>query len=353
MQIPSYAKIIIQYQVEINAMLHEFVYSGYNAMCHYVHTPLKLCILLYIILLGFGIMYGTIRMPFVTVIKAAVKLGVIYTFIMNWGNFSNTVIELFQKSSGAVGAALLDVTPISLPHFAGEGTTGALQSVLVEVAAVGDLLFSRGSIYHLGALLDGIFIWLSGFAMVALAFVEITIANVLLSILFVAAPLFIIFTLFKTTQGFFDRWLGTLAGCSFVLIFINIIISLNMSILQEVVGYYYENGIDSMHVISFVPFVIISVIAIIMLRRTTLLAMNIGGVLSSLAVSDAIGPMLGVLLVPALQGLKQAGSRLTPNISISSKADSNSNNKVNINSAASTTMWVLYQDIHRGEINGK
>ena len=56
MNVPTYATVIVRYEAEVHHVLQAFVYQGYQAMCAYMQGPLSLCIIIYVVLLGYGIM---------------------------------------------------------------------------------------------------------------------------------------------------------------------------------------------------------------------------------------------------------------------------------------------------------
>lgn len=289
----GYTTVLLTYQSEIGMILDKFVMGGYNSMVEYVKVPLACCCILYITILGWATTQGWLKMTLSEVAKASLKIGIIYMFAMNWGNFSNIIITLFKQSASEMSATLLSATPISLPHLADEGIGGALQSILIEITTVGSYLWGKGGMTNLGPLFDALFIWVSGILMIVVGFFEITMAEILQSSLFVLAPLFIVFTLFKPTQSFFDRWVGALAGCSFVILLVNITIAINASIYQAIIGEYMVKKAIGFELASFVPLIVISLLAIFQILKVTGIAMGLGGSISSAGASTMVGSAVG------------------------------------------------------------
>jgi|GEM_PF-1486769 len=290
----SYDTVILKYQEEITTLLNECVYKGYNALSSYLSAPLAVCLVLYIACIGFSIMNGWLRLSMAEFIKAALKIGLIYTFAMNWGNFSKVVVDGFQSLSNEISGVLLAATPVELPHFAGEGITGSLQSMLIEISKVGNYLFQKGGITKLAPLFDGCFVWVSGGLMLAIAFLEIVMAQIMMATLLVAGPLFISFTLFAPTKVFFERWVGALFGCVFIIILVNITIAINMAVLQSIIADEYLTKAINFSLVSFIPFYIVSVLAIFQLLRVSSLAMSIGGGIGVSSVTQQASAALGV-----------------------------------------------------------
>ncbi|MBV52637.1 MAG: hypothetical protein CL816_01065 [Coxiellaceae bacterium] len=281
MSLPAYDTIILQYQEEVTLLLDHCVYNGYMALSGYLKTPLMISIVLYIALMGLSISQGWIKLSLSSFIQSTIKIGLINFFAMNWGNFSSIVIKGFQGGASEISAVLLTATPVELPHFAGEGMSGALQSLLIEVAKVGNFLFQKGGITKLAPLFDGCVVWFTGILMIGTAFLELVMAQICLATLFTAGPLFISFTLFSSTRVFFERWLGALSGCVFVVIFVNITVCLNMSVLQAIVADEYLTQAVDFPLVSFVPFYIVCLLSVWQVMRVSSLAMNLGGSIGS------------------------------------------------------------------------
>ncbi|HAG62013.1 MAG: hypothetical protein CMF55_01525 [Legionellales bacterium] len=302
MALPAYDTIILQYQEEVTLLLNECVYKGYSALSSYLKTPLHISVVLYIAILGISVMQGWTSISMKTFIRSALKIGIINLLAMNWGNFSAIVVNGFQGAASEISAVMLTATPVELPHFAGEGMTGALQSLLIEVAKVGNFLFQKGGLTKLAPLFDGCVVWLTGILMIGMAFLELIMVQVLLATLFTAGPLFIILTLFEPTRVFFQRWLGALSGCVFVIIFINITVSINMSILQAIIADDYLSQAIDFPLVSFVPFYIVAILCVWQIMRVSTLAMNLGGSIGSSSLAQqASGMLAGYMLSSARQ----------------------------------------------------
>ncbi len=208
MPIPSYMTIVEKLFTELDILLSDYVFHGYNALVAYLKVPLSLAMVLYIVLMGLSITQGWIKLSMGNLVKSSCKLAVIYLAIMNWGWFNHTVVGLISTGAGQLGDVLVNATPVPIPHFTGGGINGAMQSVLIEFTQIGTWVWNRGSWHNLAPCFNALLIWGFGFALIMVAMFELILAKIMLAVLFATAPLFVGFTLFKPTQGFFDRWLG-------------------------------------------------------------------------------------------------------------------------------------------------
>ena len=111
--------------------------------------------------------------------------------------------------------------------------------------------------------------------------------------LFVGAPLFISFALFKSTQGIFDRWLGKIVGYALLIFFISIVLGFVLSIANWAVS-----GIDQRHLldlrtVSFIPIAIVVCIGIGLLKHVVTLSHDIGNAISTASSSSKFGNHIG------------------------------------------------------------
>jgi type IV secretion system protein VirB6 len=95
---------------------------------------LGIAVVLYITLTGISITAGWIKLSMSHFLKMAIKIGLIYSFAMNWGHFSEWIVTGIQGSAEQIGNWLLTATPIAIPKLSGSGIEGGLQSVFTEIA---------------------------------------------------------------------------------------------------------------------------------------------------------------------------------------------------------------------------
>ena len=83
-----YNTVVAGLMSQIDSLMVSFVQNGYNALAGALKLPLVALGSLFIILMGYGITYGFIKAPLQELYKFIIRLGFIYFFAMNWGNFS-------------------------------------------------------------------------------------------------------------------------------------------------------------------------------------------------------------------------------------------------------------------------
>ncbi len=324
MIIPTYMTVIEKFFSELDGLLNNYVFHAYNALAGYLKAPLGGAIVLYIVLMGLSITQGWVKLSMNNLVKSSLKLTIIYMAAMNWGWFSQSFMSLFNQGAGQIGDVLVNATPIPIPHFAGTGINGALQSVLIEFVKIGTWVWNKGSWHDLGPCLNAVLIWGFGLALILTAVFELVLAKVMLAILFSTAPLFICFTVFKRTHGFFDRWLGACVGFSLLMIFVSAMLALALSLAQWAIGGTYLNHATKLSIGGFVPTVIVGFIGIGIILKAAQLAQSIGGTITTTSgssllagtIGGAVGGLLSThkaakpLTQPASTLLKGAGAQV-------------------------------------------
>ncbi len=308
MSIPLYTTIIEKLFTELDLLLNHYVFQGYHALASYLKAPLGLAVILYIVLLGLSITQGWVKLSMSNLVKSSIKLAIVYMAAMNWGWFAHTVVDLINQGSGQIGDVLISATPVPLPHFAGTGINGAMQSVMIEFTKIGAWVWDRGSWHNWGPYLTGALIWGFGYALLLVAVFELVLAKIMLAILFATAPLFVGFTLFKPTHPFFDRWLGACVGFGLVMIFVSSMLALALSMIQWVIAGTYASHAIGLSLVGFVPVMLVGFMGVGIILKSAHLAQSIGGTVTTTSGSALLAGTLGGAVGSAITTLKFSGS---------------------------------------------
>jgi type IV secretion system protein VirB6 len=289
----NYTNVISGLFTQLDSLLNDYVYRSYDAIANHLRYPLGLAIIVFISILGISISQGWVKLSMSNFIKSAIKIGLIYTFAMNWGIFSEWMVHGIQDSAGQIGDWLLQAMPLQVPASAGSGINGALQYVLTEIVSMGWDLIISGNWYNVTPKIIGFIIWIFGCSLIFVAIYEVVLAKVMLAILFATAPLFISLTLFKQTHSFFDRWLGAIAGFIFLLIFISAILALVLSMVQWGINDYQSSHMSTADILSFIPPVVVCVLGIGLVLKVTQLAQAIGGTITTASAAELMAAGIG------------------------------------------------------------
>jgi len=285
MAIPIYINVISGIFSQIHHLLDQYVHQGYVALAEALKYPLGISVTLYIVLLGYSITQGWVKYSISEFVKTALKIGLIYTFAMNWDFFSTNVVGFIQEGSNQLGGIIFYANNHASIHNGNNGIESALQSILVQFTKLGLWFWKRGSLYSPGPYLEGTVVWASGIALLLIATFQLILANIMLAILFVAAPLFVGFALFEPTQGLFDRWLGNIVGFALLILFVSIVLGFVLSIAHWAISGINEKNLMQLSAVTFVPIVLVVFIGIGLIKRAASLAHEIGMGISTLSSS--------------------------------------------------------------------
>lgn len=285
----QYNNFIVQLAGEIDKLTNNFIFDGYNALASLLKAPLGSMIVLYIVLTGYAIAKGAIERPQQELFRFTMRAGLIYMMAMNWDFFASHARDLFVSGSESIASRLMQAVN---KQSTGGSINQGLQNVLNEILKLGSALFDAGSLRKLTPYFAGMMIFLSGSITIGLAFIEIVIAKLMLAVTLCTAPLFIIFTLFDQTKSFFDRWLGVLAGFSFVLIFVSSVVGLCIHLLHWVT-YSLLGNTALITAAIWVPIFIVACLCVMGITQAVSIGKNIGGSLCTSGGAAMVGGFIG------------------------------------------------------------
>lgn len=303
MAIITYDTMIIELVRQMDTIMGTFLRDGYNSLASALKAPFISLCALFIVLTGYGITKGFIKAPLQELYKFIFRLGFIYFFAMNWGNFSFYIVGLFDEGASLLGATVMKSTHTPAIMI-GKSLEQGLQSVLTEVFDVGCWTMKKMSIKNWWPYYTALFIWISGMAVVGVALFEIVLAKLMLSICLSTAPLFIIFTLFDKTRSFFDSWLGTVVGFSFVLMFVSTVVGLSMGLIHWSIAGYLPNEAKHITSVGWAPIFFVASLSIAALLQAASIAKHIGGACHTAGGSSVVGGLVGGTMGGAMMAMK-------------------------------------------------
>lgn len=257
---------------EITRLTRFFVHDGYEALVTVLKAPLASAIVLYIVLVGYAMTRGMIDKPQQELWKFTIRVGVIYMLAMNWSLFASYINDFFIATSETISTALMQAVQ---GYIAPKSINQSLQNVLNEVMMLGSALFEAGSFRKLTPYFAGIMVLLSGCITVGLAFIEIVIARLMLSVALCTAPLFIIFILFDQTKSLFERWLSVLISYSLVLVFVSAVTGLCAHLIHWVTAMALSDTAPTAAI--WIPLFMVSCLCVMTVSQASSMGKSIGG----------------------------------------------------------------------------
>lgn len=300
--IPTYDHVVLSVLSEIDELLQDYIFNGYSAISDFLRAPLGVIAAMYLVILGYGVAAGWVKMQVSYFIKVCIRIGLIYMAVTQWSWVSQYFVGAINQAIGGMGDAIIAASPARIPGV--DGLDGAMQEVLIEFTKLGSLLFQIGGWTNLGAWLDGILVWAFGYVLIAIALFQIVIAKVLLAILFIFTPLMALCCFFKPFHGVFDRWLGAIVGVALLQLFVTAALTIGLSM-----GYWWVSeyaGEQALQIGNFgtLPIIIIGIISTGIIFKAAELAYAIGGLVMVSSGNTMFGSIVGSII-----GARMASNR--------------------------------------------
>src|SRR3989338_8616180 len=108
---PSYADIVVKILAQVDLLLQNFVYNGYNALSDYLRWPLSIVTSIYIAIFGYALIGGWVQLKLPEILQRVLKIGFIYMAVINWVWISENFIGLINSAIGELGDVLIKASP--------------------------------------------------------------------------------------------------------------------------------------------------------------------------------------------------------------------------------------------------
>ena len=302
---PTYSTFVEKFFVELDALLSTYVYDGYHALSSALQAPLAIIATLYIVILGLAVMNGWIKVNMGTFVKSVIKIGLIYTVVTNWDWVSENIVGMIYGAVDLVSGALMSANPLHIPGF--NSVNAALQQALIEFMMVSKLFYNSAGWSNIAAFVQGFGVQVMGYIMVGVALFEITLAKVMLAVLFTLMPVFVCFCFFESTKSFFDRFVGAIASQAFILVMVNAVLILGLELTFWAFPVLQGQSALNIGFLGVVPIVLVSFIVVATLMKVTAVASQLGGSIASASGSAMFGAMVGGAVGSSMGGLRGLG----------------------------------------------
>lgn len=184
------------------------VASGLSGLTGFLHGPILGAVTLYILLYGFAVMMGKIRKPLLELGWRSVGLVAVVSIVLNLGHYQTWVQGIFLDTLPSQLAGALAGTPTP------GGVMGGVQDLWNAGAKTAKDMFSNVTFASVTAgsgladALGGVLVYLITGLCCAIAFVEILLARLALSLVILVGPIFIGLAIFPETRRWFWSWVS-------------------------------------------------------------------------------------------------------------------------------------------------
>jgi type IV secretion system protein VirB6 len=276
----AYADSIIQADQRVQALLAGFIEKTYLFISSTFKTPLLVCLLIYIIIVGYGVMNGWFQLAWKEFSWVLMKLVLVSALMFNWPFFQAVLVDFFT-----LGASDMVQTLTSHVFYhssiAMEGTTESLsQGLMVEIASVGLWVWKMASFSSPLPILLGLILWVCGVGVVLYGVVQIMISKITIALLLASAPFVLVFVFFNSTTKVVWSWLQLLLSNFIALFLVSISLNLSFYLLHDMFDDLYQSHAKGISVLQLIPVILMSFLSFLMIKRCVQAAFQMGSQLS-------------------------------------------------------------------------
>jgi type IV secretion system protein VirB6 len=276
----DYADSIAQTDQTIQALLSGFIEKTYDFISTTFKTPLLICLLIYLILVGYGVLSGWFQLVWKDFSLLLIKLIGVTALMLNWAIFQAVLVNFFTMGSAELVQTLTSHVfyQSSIPMH---GTTESLsQGLMVEVASVGLWVWKMASFSSPLPILLGLVLWICGVGVILYGFVQVMISKIMIALLLASAPFVLGFAFFATTSKVTWSWLELLLSNFMTLLLVSIALNLSFYLLHTMFDELYQTQAKGIQVLQLIPVILMSALSFFMIKRCVLAAQHMGGQLS-------------------------------------------------------------------------
>lgn len=206
------------------------------------------------------------------------KMLVILVLATSWTEFQVFVMDLITDTPSDLAGELLKAAPIGASDVDNANTALGLfyersMEISSKIMKTGGNIFARLS-YSWA-------VWLATLALTAYALMLIALSKIAVALMLSIAPFFILMLIFAQTKTLFEGWLRTLLNYALIPIFVYGLLALLLALVENPLTELEANSTAVSALINFIaPFLLISVISVMLLMQVMNLASGIAGGLS-------------------------------------------------------------------------
>lgn len=265
----------------VDAIILSFVQGSFGALTGTVQTLWRLMFIVFIAIYGYKIIISG-RFSVADLLTHCVKIIVLLSMATQWDMFFLFIFNMVTDLPSSIAGQILQAASNSY------GTAAQADSEITANAALSQF-FDRGMAVsaeilqgagwnHIGQYLYALAIWLGTIGLTAYAAMLIILAKLAVAILLAIGPLFILLLMFAGTKSLFEGWLRTLLNYATIPIFVYTLLAILLVLIEGPLQHLENNnGIYDELITAIGPFLLTSIISILLLSQILNMAASITG----------------------------------------------------------------------------
>ncbi len=269
----------------VDLVIGTFVQSGYAHLVRDNVTTITALFVFYIVGLGYRFIHHTLDMDLNTVAKHLTLLLIVYGLLMNWSLYSLFFFNLFTNEPGVIAQSLVDGSGMLPP---GKDAAAALNIVFAKGMNAATVLMHQGNFVDIWPWIYALLITFMTLAFGVAALLLFVYAKIALSVILVLGPLFLLFLLWSSTRGFFEKWLQALVNYGLIPIVTSALLMLILAIDNTLLpGLETSTSSGSPHFSGIWPYLAFCLLGALLLKQVLPICSALSGGMALEALSNA------------------------------------------------------------------
>lgn len=254
---------------------------------------------IYILLWGFSMIRGLIDEPVTDALFRLLKIALVLGFALNAGRYQTDVVQFFMKTPDAMASVLA----FGQPAQGDTSTFANLDTLINKTVDVARNAWNDAGIFNgnMGMYLAAFVIMSSGIAFAVVAGLMVVVGKFAMVLLLASGPMFILMVMFKTTQRFFDSWLGQVINYMLLLILTLAVVTMFLQMMDIIVQDAGQKVLSKATLEAMASIMTVSIACIVLLFQVAPIASALAGGVA-LATTSAARRVVGDGLSMATKG---------------------------------------------------
>ncbi len=265
----------------VDSIVLGFVQGSFGSLTTTVEILWHLMFVVFIAFYGYKVLISG-NFSASDLIIHCVKIIVLLVLATEWDTFSlfiyNMVTQLPSDIAGQIIQAASDTLGSRSQADSQVTANEALSTFFDRGMAVSNAVLEGASWSSVGQYLYAFAIWFGTIGLTGYATMLIILAKLAVALLLAVGPIFILLLIFTNTKNLFEGWLRTLLNYAIIPIFVYALLALILALAEAPLKYMEDHtGVYDQLITVIGPFLLISVISILLLSQILNISASITG----------------------------------------------------------------------------